>query len=1086
MWQFEFRCTDCQKPLRSRGLYKTVRRVLDVSSTYYIATEYLDCLCKNTYASWDERLLNQLPFALKCKFPARLTYHYAVDKNVLTMLRSRTLGNSPTAIQKTILELHSEAWMKNSMTFLQGCVRHQSGLPSLLDQDATFDEVPSFKAIPTPQWFLSVYARDVLSRKDSLKGNITSVFGEILKIDSTKKILKKLAGKEKDNATWVTNVGNEYGAILNSVVTYSEANETLRDMTAALVKRYQRAEVKPPLLIYTDRDCCSKDGNSKVNELFKEWPLLHVRLDFWHWMRRITIGCTSESHPLYGVFASQLSRCVFLYDEGDLKLLMKAKRAVLVSAGLKNPTEDAVKKSATKKELLRHCRRRTRNPYEIRHGIQELILQFSDATDTLGVPLFNEKMVDIWQEQAKHADCITDVADIPLYVQTGQIVKAGVTLPVFRCARGSNSLESFHSHLKNFIPGTAANAVNFQAYLLDGLSRWNIARKEECEPTKEKVRSFDQEMLAKFNSLHIKVHGKPIVHYHPPSAHHRESVGIEYLFQQCNKPFNEKYVDENVDESDSGFESADEEEDPDSLFVDDLNEEEDFANNNNNNSNNNEDSVDENDDEEDQEETGTDSRGIPGWKQVDDLATALLDGDGISIADKDAKEIVTLYNKLHAYDKKTMVYKPVRTKPSHARYARSKRSSGFSNKEAMKRCFTTGGSPSLCPSKNRVVEAIFLKLCTQHLGSSNVTAPGGARKYQSRWKKIMRDYQAVRCRVNNSNILLDQTNITVYNVNEARLIKWFKLQSRLTEVTTLLRGKHSLPGTISTTLAAPKKRQMTQPDNHTFAPMEFEDPEDRTGMVKQKPPKTKPPSPLLPRDPSPPPPPPQLFDPVVKPKPVVPAVFVPAPPPPRISIRPFDMQQQQQQQLRQQQLQQQQPQQLLVTQMWQQMQQQQHATQQMLHQQFQQQQQQQQLFAHMLVPQQQNLSSLLQQQQPQQQQQQGQQNPTLLLQQQPQQQQQRLAPKPGITTTPSSFPAGVPKTSFYRYKRKGLSAPPDRKAYSCKRCGQPMTGTHGAYFGNRYCPIKDSHLTYVQWKEEMKKRMKEKKDGKRPPEEGDN
>ena len=38
-----------------------------------------------------------------------------------------------------------------------------------------------------------------------------------------------------------------------------------------------------------------------------------------------------------------------------------------------------------------------------------------------------------------------------LYTQTGRLTKGGVILLVYRCARGSTSLESFHLH--RFIPG---------------------------------------------------------------------------------------------------------------------------------------------------------------------------------------------------------------------------------------------------------------------------------------------------------------------------------------------------------------------------------------------------------------------------------------------------------------------------------------------------------------------------------------------------------------------------------------------------------------------------------------------------------
>ena len=80
-------------------------------------------------------------------------------------------------------------------------------------------------AVPTAKLFLSTYARGVMFKMDILKESITSVFGENLKIDSTRKILKKLSGYSKQSATWVTNVRNEYGGVLNSVVTCSESND---------------------------------------------------------------------------------------------------------------------------------------------------------------------------------------------------------------------------------------------------------------------------------------------------------------------------------------------------------------------------------------------------------------------------------------------------------------------------------------------------------------------------------------------------------------------------------------------------------------------------------------------------------------------------------------------------------------------------------------------------------------------------------------------------------------------------------------------------------------------------------------------
>ena len=110
----------------------------------------------------------------------------------------------------------------------------------------------------------------------------------------------------------------------------------------------------------------------------------------------------------------------------------------------------AILKAITKEELSRHCRRRTRGGEVTLQLIEELLLQFSTATDSLDVPLVSEKMVTIWEEK-KHVMCIQDPPGVTLYTITGRINKGGVELPVFRCARSTTSLESFHLHLARYV-----------------------------------------------------------------------------------------------------------------------------------------------------------------------------------------------------------------------------------------------------------------------------------------------------------------------------------------------------------------------------------------------------------------------------------------------------------------------------------------------------------------------------------------------------------------------------------------------------------------------------------------------------------
>ena len=510
----------------------------------------MDCNgCKSTFIAWDARILDQLPYPVRLKFPAVLTYKYACDYSVISLLRSRTLGNSPTALHNNLHELHSECWLRKHAEYLRNCVQHADGLSSLHLPSQKYDTADEFKAVPSPKWFLACYARDVWTRLESLKASITSVFGEILKIDGTKKICKKLAGEAANSANFALNVGNERGEILQSILTSSEAVSSLQPLADGIVNRYAAANVNPPVLLYTDRDCCSESGPSKFQVLFGAWESLTIRLDIWHFMRRLAVGCSSEAHPLYGVFMSRISGCIFEWDKKDYANLLEAKRGELVAAGVRDPSDEAVHHTVSADELARHCKRKTCGEEATIKAIEDLILSLTSATDTLGVPLFNNEIVSIWEEQKKHVKCIQDVPDLPLYAVTNEITKGGKSLPEYRCARGTTSLESFHRHLVTFVPGTSANAINFQAYLLDGLVRWNASRKKAAAPsTASSVRSFDVKLVTKINSLHKQVHGKPLLSLDPPSKYTGEKIGVEYLYEQSGMTLAAEDIDKQVDD----------------------------------------------------------------------------------------------------------------------------------------------------------------------------------------------------------------------------------------------------------------------------------------------------------------------------------------------------------------------------------------------------------------------------------------------------------------------------------------------------------------------------------------------------------
>jgi hypothetical protein len=107
-------------------------------------------------------------------------------------MRSRTLENSSNSLWNNVTKMHSDEWMRKAVAYLSDCERHKISRKRLGIPDVTCATLPFFHNPPGCKWFLVTYVRDVWSRLPALKSRINSVYGTILKIDSTKKITLKL------------------------------------------------------------------------------------------------------------------------------------------------------------------------------------------------------------------------------------------------------------------------------------------------------------------------------------------------------------------------------------------------------------------------------------------------------------------------------------------------------------------------------------------------------------------------------------------------------------------------------------------------------------------------------------------------------------------------------------------------------------------------------------------------------------------------------------------------------------------------------------------------------------------------------
>uniref|UniRef100_K1Q5S9 Uncharacterized protein n=1 Tax=Magallana gigas TaxID=29159 RepID=K1Q5S9_MAGGI len=285
-------------------------------------------------------------------------YCYACDLKIFRLLRQRGVGNSASKIRANVQEQHSEVWLQKCIQYMTDCQGFSLAAATGLILPPRHEEPPTLAPVPQCRWL--VYDQDVMQRIKEVKTNLSSLLGNILKIDSTKKVVKRLAGESSKTAMWATNVGNEYCQLIMSVLTTGEGFG-LSPMIHGLIRSYKEAKAPPHHLLYVDRDCC---GNNQLKRMFSDWPALSIRLNIWHFMRRLSVSCTTDAHAVYDTFMSRLSQCIYVWDPEDVEALVAAKKSEMEAMHVENQTDDDVFRHIKTSELAMHCRRTTRGVEE--------------------------------------------------------------------------------------------------------------------------------------------------------------------------------------------------------------------------------------------------------------------------------------------------------------------------------------------------------------------------------------------------------------------------------------------------------------------------------------------------------------------------------------------------------------------------------------------------------------------------------------------------------------------------------------------------------------------------------------------------
>ncbi|CAH1266555.1 Hypp3412 [Branchiostoma lanceolatum] len=502
--QAKIRCpnTNCQAPpgeyLELKGFGSFARQVCGMKNYYTLLTEKLKCpYCEKARQSgagpqqylWmanSIKILMQLAPAIRRLFPAIICGKRAIDRGVVTLLGDRINAASMSKVQRILKQGHDEWYVERRGLFqtllyeahTAEATPSQKGILSFVKAPGSYTPPLPKEPLPTPTCLRRAHLIAEMERMPVYRASILSTTGEILCIDGTRKILKKIYGDGRDTMQYVTSVLNEWGQFLTTVVVAAESEACYRRMARGLVARFQRANAPAPKIIYADNNCCRESGASFLEKLFSDWVRegMVVRLDVRHWLHRWDAVVIKQSHAKYANFMSAMAGAVLAYNRDDMMLLVQAVRKGNLDLYADRTDEEMIH-FLKPHQVKDYVRRVTRGVEETASVVEDIIAEFKGpgGLDIDGIHLFKSlDAVDAhWSIASKHLCCMQDPPGIQLYVAVKEVVLNGVKLNKYRCRRGSNSLEGLHSHLYNAVPSKRCGILPFQVYLISFAVQWN-------------------------------------------------------------------------------------------------------------------------------------------------------------------------------------------------------------------------------------------------------------------------------------------------------------------------------------------------------------------------------------------------------------------------------------------------------------------------------------------------------------------------------------------------------------------------------------------------------------------------------------
>mgnify|MGYP001548728837 CR=1 FL=1 len=112
----------------------------------------------------------------------------SIDKKVVRLLQDRTVGNTMAKVWRQLEEAHCMRYLQRKdlyVTILKSVIK-EGKIGAYLQH--SFPKPPEREKLPSPKTLRMAYLLSEMENVDDYRSQIMSIYGKVLKFDSTKKV----------------------------------------------------------------------------------------------------------------------------------------------------------------------------------------------------------------------------------------------------------------------------------------------------------------------------------------------------------------------------------------------------------------------------------------------------------------------------------------------------------------------------------------------------------------------------------------------------------------------------------------------------------------------------------------------------------------------------------------------------------------------------------------------------------------------------------------------------------------------------------------------------------------------------------